>query len=374
MPDLRMDSSPQVFIVAGKASGDLHGANLARELRRIAPDISRFGIGGPRMHEVGVELVYSIDQMGLVGFTEILRHLPFVRRVLKELVEQRRPHLAILIDYPGFNLRLANVLKKAKISVLYYIGPQVWAWRLRRARKIGDLVDRIAVVFPFEVDIYRQVGVKVEFVGHPLVEAIEPRFSKEEFCRLLGVSPHSPLPGLLPGSRRMEVDRLLPIMLEAARLLQRDEPELQVVLGLAPAIDRAWVEGLIGRNNALAKVAEGLTHDVMKHSDLLLVASGTATLELACLGTPMVILYKVGFLSWLIGKWLIKIPDIGLVNILADHRVVPELVQFDAKPQKVAAVALPLLRDRSMREHIRGELVKVREKLGPKGLPGTRLR
>lgn len=365
-----MRDDPRILIVAGEASGDLHGANLVRELKQMAPVVSLFGIGGPRMQEAGVELVRSINRMGLMGFTEVLQYLPFIRRTLKELkglIEEQRPALAILIDYPGFNLRLAKILRNKGIPILYYIGPQVWAWGADRAKKIAQLVNRMAVIFPFEVDIYQEVGLEVEFVGHPVVEAIDPKLNKEEFCAQWGLSPLQTIFGLLPGSRRMEVLRLLPIMLQSVELIRREDRGLQVVLGLAPAVDRTEIEDVISKSRVEVRLVEGLTQDVIKHSDLLLVASGTATLESTCLGTPMIILYKVGFLSWLIGRQLVKVPHIGLVNILAGRRVVPELVQFDASPQKVAAVAIDLLRDRARRERMREELLKVREKLGSGG-------
>lgn len=361
---------PTVLISAGEVSGDLHGAHLVREMHKRASDLKFFGIGGNEMKNNGVELRYHIDRMGLVGLAEVVRQLPFVRRVLgqfRRLMEQRRPDLVILIDYPGFNLQLARVAARMSIPVLYYIAPQVWAWGAGRIKTIARYVEKVAVILPFEVDLYRQAGVDVEFVGHPLLESLDPVLMKEEFYRRYGLRNSGPLLGLLPGSRPAEIGRLLPVMLKAARIIRAEIGDLQVVVAAASAVDVHQIERTIGLHRAETVVIRGSTHEVMRYADLLLIASGTATLEAACYGTPSLILYKVGFITWLIGQRLVRVPHIGLVNIIAGKQIVPECIQFDATPARVASEALLLLRDQERREGMRSEMMKVRQQLGEEG-------
>jgi lipid-A-disaccharide synthase len=361
--------SPGVLIVAGEASGDLHGGALVRALRKERPDLRFFGIGGDRMSECGVELIRHVREMSFLGFFEVLKHLPLIRRVFNEIVEameSRSPELAIFIDYPGLNLKLAAQAKKRKIPVVYYVSPQVWAWGKGRVPKIAKRVDKMLVLFDFEEPIYREAGMDVVFTGHPLKDAVRPSQSRAEFFGHLELDPVKPLLALLPGSRKQEIQRLLPAMTGAARLLKRDLPGLQVVLAAAPTLpDQLYRHYMRDDEEILA--VRGRTYDVMAYSDAALVASGTATLETALSGTPMIILYRMSPVSFLIGRRLVRTESIGLANIVAGRKVAPELLQNDATPEKIRDAALPLFRDPVLRESIRREWALVCGKLGPAG-------
>lgn len=359
----------RIMIIAGEASGDLHGAGLVRALRGCDPDGEVFGVGGDRMRREGFEPVYHIEQFAFMGLVEVIRHLPFVRaafRRLERLFIDRRPDVLILIDYPEFNLRLARRAKRHGVPILYYISPQVWAWRPGRVSTIVRLVDRMAVVFPFEVELYERAGGRVECVGHPLLEVVRPIHDKPAFCQQAELIPTQPIIGLLPGSRWQEVSRLLPAMIGAIQEMRRSMPGLQGIIGLAPTIQRDAIAPLLAQAGQMAMV-EGLTYDVMQHADFLFVASGTATLEAACLGTPMFVLYKMARLSWWIGKRVVTIPNIGLVNVVAGQRVVPEFLQDDVTPDILAPAALQCLNDPARLARMRSDLHDVRSRLGSPG-------
>jgi lipid-A-disaccharide synthase len=357
--------SKTIAIIAGESSGDLIGGLLVRAVKEKDPMVSFFGVGGERMRGAGVELLHTTQEMAFLGFVEVLEHLPFISRVLNEmesLLRKRKPGLLVLIDYPEFNLRLAERAKRLGIPVMYYISPQVWAWGKGRVRKIKRVVDRMVVAFPFEVEIYKKEGVPVEFVGHPLFEVVKSRMTRQEFCTQAGLSPDKPILGLLPGSRRQEVEKILPVMVEAARMIKEKKPDVQPVVGKA--------EGLEDTDFALTAdvpKVKGLTYGLMAASDLVLVASGSATLETGILGTPMVVLYKTSWLSYLIAKMVVTIPNIALINVIAGKRLVPEFVQGQARPDKVAKAALELLEDSTKREEIKQELKKAVSSLGGPG-------
>lgn len=359
----------RIIIIAGEASGELHGAGVVRELKRLNPESEVFGVGGDRMQAAGCELIYHIEQFAFMGLVEVVRHLPFIRSALRRLERlflDRRPDVLILIDYPDFNLRLAGIAKRYRIPILYYISPQIWAWRPKRVHAIVERVDRMAVVFPFEVALYEQAGGQAEFVGHPLLEGLQPRYDKAEFCREAGLDPGRPIIGLIPGSRWQEVSRLLPPMAATVDAIGREMPHVQGVIGLAPTIRREAVAMLLG-DGPSPPVVEALTYDVMKHADLLFVASGTATLESACFGTPLFVMYKLARLSWWVGKRVVTIPNIGLVNVVAGRRIVPEFLQDAVTPDVLAPEALALLRDPERLERIREDLSDVRTRLGSPG-------
>jgi len=357
--------SRSIAIIAGESSGDLIGGLFVRAVKEKDPSVSFFGIGGVRMREAGVELQHTTQEMAFLGFTEVLKHLPFVSRVLNEmeaLLRKRKPGLLVLIDYPGFNLRLAERAKRLGIPVMYYISPQVWAWGKGRVRKMRRLVDKMVVAFPFEVEIYEKEGIPVEFVGHPLLEAVKSGMTKEGFCFKAGLNAAKPVLGLLPGSRRQEVKKILPVMVEAAKKIDEQRSDVQPVVGMAEGLE----ERDFGSARDLPKV-KGLTYGLMASSDLVLVASGSATLETAILGTPMVVVYKTSFLSYQIAKKVVTIPNIALINVVAGKRLVPEFVQGQARPDKVAKAALELLGDSSKREEIKQELKKAVSSLGGPG-------
>ena len=358
-----------ILIIAGEASGDMHGASLVRALKRKRPDLRFRGIGGDRMSEAGVEIVRHVSEMAFLGFFEVLKHLPFIRRVLAEvrnLMESRNPKLVILIDYPGFNLKIAKEAKKRGIPVVYYISPQVWAWGKGRVKKIAERVDRMLVIFDFEEPIYRRAGMDVAFVGHPLKDTVRPAVSRSVFFRNAGLDPRRPLLGLVPGSRKQEIRHLLPEMVKAVGLLRRDIPGLQAVVAVAPTLSDQVLHPHLSGTEAIRSV-RSQTYEAMAYSDAALVASGTATLETALSGTPMVILYKMSSGSFFLGKLLVRMENIGLVNIVAGKRIVPELLQKNVTPEKIRAATLPLLTDREHRKEILRDLKEVARRLGRPG-------
>ena len=366
----------RIMIIAGEASGEMHGAGVVAALKARRPEIDVFGVGGERMERAGCALVYHIEQFSVMGLTEVVRHLPFIRRALRRLdglLESRRPDLVILIDYPDFNLRIARKARNRGIPVLYYISPQVWAWRPRRIHAIVRNVDCMAVVFPFEVELYEKAGGKVVFVGHPLLEVLESRQTRTEFCEAAGLDPDRPIIGMLPGSRVMEVERMLPAMAGTLKSVLQELPETQGVIGLAPTVSRTDLTACLAGNAALEEdarrvpVVEGSTYEVMNHADLLLVTSGTATLESACFGTPLLVLYRMSRLSWWIARRLVSIPDIGLVNVVAGRRIAPEFLQDAVDPETLSPVVLELLKDPGKRQSMASELREVRSRLGTPG-------
>ncbi len=367
-----MTPSSEILIVAGEASGDLHGGALVRALRERRPELRFFGIGGDRMSESGVQLIRHVREMSFLGFFEVVRHLPFIRKVFGEIVgvmESRKPDLAVFIDYPGLNLKLALQAKKRNIPVVYYVSPQVWAWGRGRVPKIAERVDKMLVLFDFEEPIYREAGLDVVFTGHPLKDTVRPSQSRTEFFRNLDLDPEKPLLALLPGSRKQEVQRLLPVMTGAVRLLKQDIPGLQAVLAAAPTLPDQIYHPFTDGDDSVRTV-RGRTYEVMSYSNAALVASGTATLETALSGTPMVILYRMAPLSYWIGRRLVRMPYIGLANIVAGKKVAPELLQNDAVPEKIRSAVLPYFRDKTLVESVRKEWVEVGRKLGPAGASG----
>jgi len=361
------DPLDSILVVAGEASADLHGSKLVASLREAAPCLRVFGVGGERMISAGLETSFHSDEFSVMGFAEVVRHIPRLRRAMGSLVREvveRGTRLAVLMDYPGFNLILAGRLRDEGVRVLYYISPQVWAWGEGRVRKISQRVDRMAVILPFEVDFYRERGVDVEFVGHPILE--EPWVGGIEGPRTgLG---HPPVLGLLPGSRRQEVLRNLPEMLGAARLLRREIGGLSVSLGLARGLDEQLVRRLLADDlEGTEIVPPDDVHGLMARATALLIASGTATLEAACAGAPMVITYRTSPLSYAVARALVRIPHIGLVNVIAGEEVVPELIQGDATAERLAEGVKPFLTDARLAAATSKRLFDVRRALGSPG-------
>jgi lipid-A-disaccharide synthase len=358
----------RVLFIAGEASGDVHGAGVIHVLKSFRPDVDVYGIGGERMRAEGMDTIVDASRMAIMGFVEVIRHLGFLVRVQRRLVsmlDSRRPDVVVLIDYPGFNLRFARHAKQKGIPVLYYISPQVWAWHRNRVKVMRRLVDRMKVVFPFEVDIFRGEGMNVEFVGHPVVERIGSTLTRQAFCARYGLDPDRPVLALLPGSRQQEIERILPVIASAgARLVA--ENGVQCVLGLAPGLDPAFVQRNLGGGPSPILI-EGATYDVMCHADAAVVTSGTATLETGWFGTPMVIVYRTSPTSFAIGRHLIQVPWIGLVNIVAGRKVVPELVQNDLTEETVVSAVRPMLLDPGVAAAMRRDLAVIKERLGGPG-------
>jgi lipid-A-disaccharide synthase len=362
--------SKKILLVAGEVSGDLHGSRLVEAIQSIDPEIQFFGVGGEGLKRVGMKLLYPSQSLSVVGITEVLLKLrPILRalRGLKKSLDRERPDLIILVDFPDFNLRLAKIAHRRGIPILYYVSPQVWAWRPKRIKLIARLVKKMIVLFPFEVPLYEAAGVDVEWVGHPLLDTVRPALSKEKAFQQLGLDPKRRTIGLLPGSRMHEVERLLPPLLASADVLQREIPDLQFVVPLAPGIPKTILSPWMKNISVPVIVVEGFTYDAMNLSDLLIVASGTATLEGAILGKPMVIIYKVSLLSYWIARALIRVDHIGLVNLVAEKEIAPELIQRDVNPRRIADEAFRILRDPLLSRKMVESMGEVRQKLGEPG-------
>ncbi|HEY6872645.1 MAG TPA: lipid-A-disaccharide synthase [Geobacteraceae bacterium] len=358
------------MIVAGEASGDLHGARLVQEARKLDSGLSFFGIGGPRMREAGVETLVDSAQMAVVGLVEVIAHFDVIGRAyltLKKIITSDPPDLLILIDYPDFNLRIARLARRAGIKVLYYISPQVWAWRVGRVKKIGRLVDRMAVVFPFEVPFYEREGVPVSFVGHPLVDTVLPTMDRAAAQAAFGLDPARRTVGLFPGSRRGEIKGLMPTILASAKLLKERFSDLQFILPLASTLTPADIAPYLDAGGVEVQVIAGRGYDVMQVCDAIITVSGTVTLEIALMGVPMVIIYRVSPLTYQVGKRLIRVDHIGICNIVAGERVVQELIQHDAEPTKIAAEIERILTDEGYAAAMTSKLQGVRAKLGSGG-------
>lgn len=358
------------MIVAGEASGDLHGGNLVREMHSLLPELSFFGVGGKRMEAAGVQLSANVADMAVVGLTEVIGKLGAVLKVmrgLKAALKNEPPSLLILIDYPDFNLPLAKTARKLGIKVLYFISPQVWAWRRNRLAVIRRNVDKMVVILPFEEEFYRGAGVDVTFVGHPLLDEVKTRHPRAEALKNIGFDDEATTIALLPGSRKGEVERLLPEMLEACRLMTDMLSPLQFVLPLAPTLPVSFVQDIIKRSPVRVKVVEEDLYDAIALSDAAIVASGTATLETALLGVPMVVIYKISGLSYAIGKKFIKVDYISLVNLIAGRAVVPELIQQDASPARIAAEVKALIVNEEARQAMKESFTVLRGKLGSPG-------
>jgi len=363
-------SSKSIFICAGEVSGDVHGAAVLCHLKSQKPDYTFFGVGGDKLAEGGMELLYHVNQMSIIGITEVIRSLPFIWRALNRIEDElkhRNPELIILIDYPGFNIRIGRIAKKLNIKVFYYISPQVWAWGKQRLKNIVEITDRMALILPFEEEIYRSAGLNATFVGHPLLDCVHSSMSKEEFLEETGCTSRRPLIGILPGSRAREIKKLLPAIADSIKVMRRLEPDIVGLIGAAPSVSRSIYDEILTPEVSIP-ILYNRTYEIMQYSDILFVASGTATLEAAILGTPMLILYKVSMLTYLLCRYfIVKIPYIGLVNIIAGKEVVPELIQGKVRPDIIAEAAGCILHNIDENKKIRKDLKIVKEKLGTPG-------
>ena len=359
----------RILIVTGEASGDLHGAHLAKAIMALDPTTELVGIGGPSMRAAGVNLVPGVPQldvMGLIGLSAIramLQRVRAIRRVLKAEAWD----LVVLIDNPGLNFHFARVAKAAGRRVLYYIAPQVWAWRPGRMKWIQRRVDHVVVILPFEPELYRRAGVRCTFVGHPLLDMVAAHYDRAKLRREFGLSESARVVGLLPGSRVSEVEMLLPVLLKAAAQLVLAEPGTQFILAQASSIDDNLIQTLLRDSPVPVRVVHDRASEVMALSDVLLIASGTATLQAAVVGTPMVLLYKTSPLTYRLARWLITVKWIGLVNLVGGRLIVPELVQEEATDERLCREVLHLLRDPSAYNDMKEGLRQVRQSLGEPG-------
>lgn len=360
----------KVLIVTGEASGDLHAGSLVFALKEEEPSISIYGVGSERMREAGAEILQDSKEIAIVGFVEVIPKIFKIYMLLKRLrrfMMREKPDLLILVDFPDFNLRLAKRAKKLNIPVLYYISPQIWAWREGRARKIVRLVDRMAVIFPFEKAYYEREGLSVEFVGHPLIDTVRKDMLKDDALRSFGLDPEGMIIGLLPGSRKSEIRKILPQMIGAAREIKKAFPMVQFAIPLAPTVEEDDLIPFIENSGMDIKVLRNFTYDLIHSSMLVVVASGTATLEAAILGKPMVVVYRTSWFNYIIGKILVKVRDIAMVNIVAGKRIVPELIQSEANPDRISQEVISLIKDKDRYRMIEDALERVRNGLGGGG-------
>jgi lipid-A-disaccharide synthase len=343
----------------------MYGAEVAHSLFRRFPGCQIYGLGGQRMREAGVEMEGDVSHTAVVGPFEVIGYLGTlygVFRRLAERIESEPPNAAILIDFPDFNLRLAKRVKDAGAPVIYYVSPQVWAWREGRVNQIRRLVDKMLVIFPFEEEIYRKAGVDVEFVGHPLVDMVRATKSKEEFCKKYKLDPRRSIVALLPGSRRKEVRYILPTLCRAAERIAMQKPDTQFVIPVAPGLDRKLIEHIV--QNRPITIVSNETYNAVRYSRAAIVASGTATLETALLGTPEVIVYRISRATWFLGKFLLKVRLFGIVNIILGEEVVPELFQDKMTADEVSNTALKLMDNVWIQSRIRGNYERLRRQLG----------
>jgi len=360
------------MIVAGEASGDMHGANLIKAMRDQAPGLSVCGMGGPELIAAGMTPLYDAAKLSVVGLSEVFSHIGDIRAALQLLTKRladEPPDLLILIDLPDFNLMLAKKAKKLGVSIYYYISPQVWAWRSGRINKIKRLVNKVAVILPFEKEFYAQRGMEVDFVGHPLIDSVKTTKNKAEFLNDQQLDPQNrKIIGILPGSRRKEVSTMLPIFLETARILEKKFGKMLFLVPVAATLDDSvFEEAGLSESGLDVRLIRGNRYELMSACDVVLAASGTVTLELAILNIPMVVAYRVSTLSHLVGHRLIKVRFASLVNIIADREVVPELLQDDATSEKISRKIIYLLESTEARAQMKKELLEVTSQLGEPG-------
>ena len=356
------------LIIAGEPSGDRHAALLVEQLKTNFPCLEVFGIGGEEMATAGVQILYRMEQLAFLGLAEVFRHLPFIRQVYNSLlhwIKSEKPQAVILVDYPGFNLRFARMVKKSGIPVIYYICPQLWAWGQHRVRKIRKFVDLPLVIFKFEEEFYARFGITARFVGHPLVEEISPNNNRAAFCQQHSLDPDKQILALLPGSRLNEVKKILPELVKVAEMNQASQ-DFQWAVGKTDSIPLEIYQEIIA-NNSFIKIVERDTHSLMKHAHIAMVASGTATLETGFLETPMIVLYKVASFTYLIGKNLVKIDNIALVNIVLQQKVVPELVQNQVQANQIDIELKKYLNVPDHYNSVKQQLSGIKNLLGPAG-------
>ncbi|MDD2767747.1 MAG: lipid-A-disaccharide synthase [Methylococcus sp.] len=364
------ERAPLVMLVAGEASGNQHAAAMFLELRSLIPEIRGIGMGGSAMREAGIDIRVDSTGLGVIGLTEIARHYGEIQRALesmKALARTERPDLLICVDYKEFNFRLARAAKAAGIKVLFYVSPQVWAWRPGRVKDYGRAIDHMAVIFPFEVPFYERHGIPVTYVGHPLAGKIAPVADAENMRRELGLDESGPLVALLPGSRGNEIHRLLPLMLQTAERIAGERPDVRFVLIQAQSVSDVLLDGYLKASALPLRVVKERRHDVLGCCDAVMTTSGTATLEVALLGVPMAIVYKLAPFSYWLGKLLVTIPFIGLPNILAGRKIVQEFIQHEANAEAVGAELLRILSEPDYALQMRRDLAEIQRALGEGG-------
>ena len=359
-----------IMFSAGESSGDQHAANMFLELKKHQPDIKGFGMGGAKMALAGIDIRYDSGSIGVIGVVEVLKHYGEIRRALKliqQLVSTERPDLLVCVDYKEFNLKLARFAKQCGVKVLFYVSPQVWAWRPGRVKTYGKAIDMMAVIFPFETTYYDAENVPVRYVGHPSVDKVHPQRSRLEDMAIFNLDEGNPVIGLLPGSRANEINRLLPIMLAAAEILQARIPGIQFMLPQADSISDELLESYMCQSLVKITVIKNQPYDVIQCCDVVMTTSGTATIEIALLTVPMVITYKLAALTYWLGRWLVNTPFIGLPNIILGKGFIKELIQHEATSENLAEEIERILTDKFYADQMRDNLNQVKQQLGQGG-------
>ena len=362
----------KILISAGEASGDIHAAAVTAAIKKLAPQAEVFGMGGDELRKAGGEVLWDIKDHGVMGFVEVIKKLPDLFRLRSDfarIMDERKPDCLVVVDYPGFNMKLAKLAHDKGIPVVSYIAPSAWAWNKGRAKKVAKIVDKVACIFPFEYDVYKEAGAPVEFVGHPLLDIVHPDMGRSEAEKWAGKAAGKKLVLLMPGSRLMEIEKMLPTLLAGAKILQQRLPEVQFAMPLGGTIPLALLQEKIAASGLNIKITEGHNYDLFSVADLALATSGTVTLEAALCGLPSVIVYRTSALNAFIARLVINIPNIGLPNIVAGKTILPELLQEDFTPEKLAQTALELLQPEKQQE-LQKKLAYMKQRLGEPGAVG----
>jgi len=365
---------PEVFISAGEASGDFLAGALVAEMKKIKPGLNCFGLGGPSLRSAGTKTFYDINELGVVGFWEVAKKLDFFRRVFSKIkaeLEKQRPDLVLLVDYPGMNLRIAKLAKSMGLKVGYFVSPQFWAWKEGRVEAVKKYVDKMVVIFPFEVEFYKTHAITAEFYGHPFLDLVKPELPKEEFFKKNNLDPKLPLISFFPGSRKQQLEKHLPLVFKTLARLREDGLLFQTAWGLAPGISKERAAAMLPKELTFeVKLIDQERYSLMAATDFALSSVGTVTLELAILETPFLIFYKTSPLTYFLAKRWVKLPYVGLVNLVAGKKIVPEFLQGEAKPEKLAESAYFYLKEPLLANRLKEKLAVVRNKLGrPGALP-----
>ena len=356
-----------ILISVGEASGDMHATNFVQAVKKIAPNTKFYGMGGSSMRNAGVDIIFDASsELSIMGWLGIILKFSKIYkafRIMQHALKRNKPDLLILVDYSGFNLRLAKFAKKSGVKVLYFIGPKIWVWNQGRIKIIKKYVDMMAVIFPFEIDLYKKFQIPVTFVGNPLLELVKPKLTQEVARQAFNLDPNCKTVGLFPGSRKNEIKRLLPVMLAAAELLKKQNPNLQFLLPQASSITTDDLKPYLQSSSIKIKIIKNQNYDVMQVCDAIIAASGTATLEIAIMATPLVIIYKTSWLEYQIAKLVIKVPYVGLCNILANKEIARELLQYDATPKNISTEIEQILYNPNYRDKMMLDLAKTKKLL-----------
>ena len=359
----------KILISAGEASGDIHAAAVTAALKQIDSSVEVFGMGGDALRAAGGEVLFDIKDHGVMGFVEVIKKLPDLFKLRSDfarVMDERKPDCLVVVDYPGFNMKLAKVAHDKGIPVVSYIAPSAWAWNKGRAKNVAKIVDKVACIFPFEYDVYKEAGAPVEFVGHPLLDIVKPAWERTEAEAWVGKQPGHPLVLLMPGSRLMEIEKMLPNLLAGAKLLKKQLPEVQFAMPRAGTIPLELLQSKIKASGLDIKITEGHNYDLFSVADLALATSGTVTLEAALCGLPSIIVYRTSALNAFIARRVINIPNIGLPNIVAGRQILPELLQENFTPANVAKTAVELLAP-ERRPQLEADLAFMKARLGEPG-------